>query len=52
MVTKKGEMVTIDENTENKFEKDILKSMLKTVFNNNLIDRNIFNKVMTDINRL
>lgn len=48
MKKEKENMVTVDEKS---IEKDLLKSMLRTVFNNDLIDRNIFNKVMSDINR-
>ncbi len=48
MKKEKENRVTVDEKD---IEKDLLKSMLRTVFNNDLIDRNIFNKVMSDINR-
>ena len=45
-------IATMDKKAEKELERNILKSMLRTVLNNDLIDRGIFNKVMSDINRM
>ncbi|MCK9443149.1 MAG: hypothetical protein M0Q14_01245 [Tissierellaceae bacterium] len=51
MNKEKEKTITIDEKAEKELEKRILQSMLRTILNNDLIDRDIFNKVMSDINR-
>ena len=44
-------IITLDAEVEKELEKNILQSMLRTILNNDLIDRDVFNKVMSDINR-
>lgn len=45
-------IIELDEEIKEELEKSMLKALLKIAFDEEYIDRDVFNKVMSDINRM